>query len=517
MRLRAVGAASTRPRRRPTADSGFPLTTAPVDQAGDFLTRLIPIVRIADIIDVLLVATFLFIIISWLRQSRSRTATRRVVVVGLPLLIVYFLADTFDLLLVETLIQVLIFVLLLALVVVFQSDLRRLLDRLGALGIRRTKPTHADSETVNNLAAVAGKLSSTRTGALIAIRGAEPWDSHVQGGIELGGVVSRPLLYSIFAPDTPGHDGAVLVEGDRVTAFGVHLPLSSRPPRVSHAGGTRHTAALGLSEECDAMVIVVSEESGTISVARDGELTPLESPGDLRALINEFWGQHYRGKPLAGRPSQVRRRIENVGISVLLAVGAWFLFVYSSDTVQRSFMLPVAFRNVPQEWVLDTERVVDVRVVISGPENTFRTLDPVNLVITFDLPDPEPGRNELLIRDSNLALPSGLSLSDADPSSVDVVARRFVRLTLPVLVRMIGDLPDSRAIRPEPRTVDVFVPEDSPSTPEGIPTETIDLSLVTSVGPIVVPLSLPVGVRLARDQASEITARVQRRVPAARP
>jgi diadenylate cyclase len=501
---------------RPTSESGFPINPELVDQ-GDFFSQLSLIVRIADIIDVLLVAIFLFIIISWLRQSSSRSAPRRVVVVGLPLVIVYFLADTYDLVLVESLVQVLIYVLLLALVVVFQSDLRRLLDRIGALGFRRPRPISEDSETVNNIAAAAGKLASTRTGALIAIRGSEPWDSHVQGGIELGGVVSRPLLYSIFAPDTPGHDGAVLVEGDRVTAFGVHLPLSSRPPAVSHAGGTRHAAALGLSEECDAMVIVVSEESGTISVARDGELTPVASARELRSRIDEFWDEHYRGKPSVGRQTWARRRLENAVASLLLAIGAWFLFVYNTATVQRSFVVPVAFRNVPQEWVLDTERVPDVRVVLSGPETTFRTLNPADLVITFDLPDPVPGDNELAIRDQNLAVPSDLTLSDVDPPSVSVLARRYVGLDLPVVVRTVGELPDSLALVAQERSVTVFVPEGTSSPPDRVPTQAIDLSRVTTESDITVPLLLPTGARLGRNQETEIVVEVQRRPVPLRP
>lgn len=116
----------------------------------------------------------------------------------------------------------------------------------------------------------ASKLGEMRTGALIAVKGAEPWDHHMQGGIELGGAISLPLLFSLFDHRTPGHDGALLIEGNRVTKFAVQLPLAPIPPHVIRYGGTRHAAGLGLAEVCDAFIVVVSEERGTISLAHDG-------------------------------------------------------------------------------------------------------------------------------------------------------------------------------------------------------------------------------------------------------
>src|SRR5919106_5454924 len=126
-------------------------------------------------------------------------------------------------------------------------------------------PDRPQSPLVDTLTEATAHMASLKTGALIAIRGREPWASQIHGGIELGGAVSAPLLYSIFNPDTPGHDGAVLIEDDRLTRFAAHLPLAEELPEVSRYGGTRHAAAVGLSQECDALVIVVSEERGTIS------------------------------------------------------------------------------------------------------------------------------------------------------------------------------------------------------------------------------------------------------------
>jgi diadenylate cyclase len=407
------------------------------------------------------------------------------------------------------LLRVLLIVLLLAAVVVFQSDLRRLLDRIGAWGFSHRADALPSSQTVNVLAEATAKMAAARTGALIAIRGAEPWDSHIQGGISLNGEVSRPLLYSIFAPDTPGHDGAVLLEGDRITKFGAHLPLAARLPEASRFGGTRHAAALGLAEECDALVIVVSEERGTISVAENGELAPLSSASELGVRLDDFWRRHYGAKAAVGERWWGRRSIETALLSLSLAILAWLLFAFSPETVQRTFEVPVAFRNLPPVWVLEHDSLLEAHVVLSGSEQAFELLDPEDLIISLDLADPEPGVNELVIDEDNLELPSELSLSDVEPREVSVIARRQATIELPVQVRTAGVLPDSLRLIPDPESVTVLVPEGA-SPPDRVLTEPIDLRRATGTSRITSTLVLPPGIRLLPDQSAEVAVRVER-------
>src|SRR5699024_8867990 len=126
------------------------------------------------------------------------------------------------------------------------------------------------------IAEAASKMADEKTGALIVIRGNDQWDRHIHGGIKLEGEISLPFLLSIFNPESPGHDGAVLLEDHEITRFGVHLPLSTNLNRQL-TSGTRHAAALGMSEHCDALVVVVSEERGVISVAQAGHLFEVDT------------------------------------------------------------------------------------------------------------------------------------------------------------------------------------------------------------------------------------------------
>ena len=482
-----------------------------MDGADEMFGNFIRVVRWADVVDVLLVTLFLYFLISRLRRSIPGSASRRVVVVAVLFGAIYLLARWFDLYLVGNLIRVLLIVLLLAAVVVFQSDIRRALDRIGSWGFfHRAGDGAGSSPAVDVLAEAAARLAETRTGALIAIRGFEPWDSHIQGGIGLGGKVSQPLLFSIFNPETAGHDGAVLMEADCVTKFGAHLPLAAHIPEVSRFGGTRHSAALGLAEECDALVIVVSEERGTISVAERGRLLPLQSPTELKGHLERFWQRHYSGNGENRRRPWSRRRAETAAISVGAAVLAWFVFAYNPDTVYRTFEVPIQFRNLPSDWALENDVPRDARIGISGSERSFELLNPASLVISLDLANPENGTNQLVIDEENLNLPSGVNLEDVDPREITVEAQQLEAVELPIEVRTRGELPDSLTLVeliPDPGKVTLLMPRGN-RVPSQLATEPIELAEVTRTSEIRSRFVLPTGARLPAGRSMDVTVRV---------
>ena len=236
-----------------------------------FLTEL----RLADALDIAIVAVLLWMLIVWLRTTRARPAF-----VGLGILgIVYLVVQQLELRLTVRIFQGFFAAVVLMLIVIFQDDLRRLFERIAVAGLRprRARPGPGVIEILTRAAA---ELASSRTGALIVIPGRDPLGRHLEGGVHLRGRISEALLLSLFDPHSVGHDGAVIVEGNEVSRFGVHLPLSSDPAALG-PGGTRHAAALGLAERNDALCIVVSEERGTISVARNGRLRQLASVSQL--------------------------------------------------------------------------------------------------------------------------------------------------------------------------------------------------------------------------------------------
>lgn len=275
----------------------------------------------SDALDVLLVALLLYTAMSWLRRAHAALAFG-----GLSLLGgVYLGARLLDLQLTTRVFQGSFAVLALVLVVIFQDELRRGFEELASFALGRRGERRPRLDTADLLARALADLAAARVGALVVVAGTQRLDRLLQGGHELGGRVSPALLASLFDPHSPGHDGAVVVEDRDVTRFGAHLPLA-RGVAALGGLGTRHSAALGLSERSDALCLVVSEERGSVSAARNGELRALGSEDELAKLI----ATHYRERRALGRARPkllelVRGRHAEKLAALLLAVGLWLL------------------------------------------------------------------------------------------------------------------------------------------------------------------------------------------------
>ncbi len=228
-------------------------------------------VKFTDFIDILILAALLFYIYRFIRNRRAgRLAIGLLFVVAVMLLSV-----ALNLKALKFVLQNFYQVGMIAIIVIFQSDLRAALERFGTTPIKGLKSLNAGDmkkivEMADVLSEAADALARTRTGALIAIERNTKLGEYLGQGVILNAEMSSPLLRNIFVNKAPLHDGAVIIRDRRIYAAGCYLPLSGKD--VNKDLGTRHRAALGLSEVSDAVVIVVSEETGTISIAVDGEL-----------------------------------------------------------------------------------------------------------------------------------------------------------------------------------------------------------------------------------------------------
>ncbi|HEV2121373.1 MAG TPA: diadenylate cyclase [Chloroflexota bacterium] len=472
-----------------------------------FFTDLAHNLRLAAVVDVALLAAFLYVFIAWIRQDTSRGASGRALTFTLLFVLVYSLATIFQLYLVGRLLEVLLIAFLVAAVVLFQMDLRRLLDRIGSWSFfRRPLNGREAPEVVDILTETAANLAEQHTGALIAIRGREPWARLLRGGVRLEGRLSQPLLISIFDDSSPGHDGVVLLEGDCVTHFAVHLPLTENLPEVSRFGGTRHAAALGLAEQCDALVIVVSEERGTISVAEGEHITELASASELKERLTYFWQRHYgQGRAAQGRQN-LWRRLQTAALALSLSAVLWLLFAYNPEVAYRTFVIPVEFLNVSSEWALTEIEPAEVQVALTGTQQAFRSLDPSQLVMSFDMQGTQEGDSIFTVGESNLQLPAGLHLYNAEPDSVRVDMQRLVRRWVPVRVQTSGALPDSLelvVLQAEPDSILLTLPANT-DPPDSVVTQPLDLREVTRSTTLQQPLVLPPRLESAAEQTQEV-------------
>jgi len=252
----------------------------------------IPQLTPARVIDILAVA---YLIYQFVAIVRGRRAAH--ILSGLWILaVIYLMAVWFKLELLRTVLATLAPYTAIALIVMFQSEIRRLLARMGRgwLGLGGQLERR---EVIDEIIAAVGQMSRQKTGALIVVEREIGLRTFVESGVALDAVVSRDLLCSIFHPGAALHDGAVILQGDRVGASACFLPLAMST--VAPGLGTRHRAAIGITEETDALAIVVSEQTGQISLAARGEMEPDVSLNRVRERLS----RHVPGQTSGPDPS----------------------------------------------------------------------------------------------------------------------------------------------------------------------------------------------------------------------
>lgn len=250
-----------------------------------------PEIQVKDVIEMLIIAVIIYEIMLWIKNTKAWMLLRGIIMLGAFILLAWiFQMHTILYLAAQS-----INVLAIAAVVVFQPELRRALEKLGEKNIlsninpfdRNKENERFSDETADSIVKACYEMGKVCTGALIVVEQAIRLNEYEMTGIELDCKVSSQVLINIFEHNTPLHDGAVIVRGDRITSATCYLPLSDNMS-ISKDLGTRHRAALGMSEVCDALVIVVSEETGLVSVASGGKLERGIKRDDLRERLSQI-------------------------------------------------------------------------------------------------------------------------------------------------------------------------------------------------------------------------------------
>ena len=380
-------------------------------------------IGVADVIDILVVTVLLYTATAWLRQTQAAFVIRGIFVLAA----VYIVARYLDLQLTAWLFQGFFAIFLIIIVVIFQEELRQIFERIAVWSLATKPPRPLRSDAVDILVGTLADLAKEKIGALVVVEGRDPIDRHIMGGIELGGKLSAPLLKSIFDPHSAGHDGAVIIENDRISRFAAHLPLSNDFQQLANVG-TRHSAALGLTELSDALCIAVSEERGTISFARNGRLRQVDNIQELGLLLRRFLQEKY--------PSSERRTFslalvrENWVVKLVtfsLAVGLWYVLIPGSSTVEVTYKLPVQVQNLPADYHVEEVMPSQVNATFTGPRRAFYFFDPGKLKVTVDLSATDPGRKVLRLTEQNVQHPQDLTLQQLDPQTLRVSVRKVSR------------------------------------------------------------------------------------------
>ncbi len=267
-------------------------------------------IGIIDIIDVLLVAALLYAVYAFIRDRRAG----RLAVGILLLAVIMIVSNLIGFRTVSYIMTNFFQIGFIALIVVFQPELRSALEKVGgeplrglrSIGDMRDTSKNATERMIAELSTACGDMSADRIGALVVIERTTNLDNIVKGGSELNSDVTAAVLRSVFFKGTPLHDGAAIIRDNRLYRAAVILPLSADEKGQARRHGTRHHAALGICEESDAIAVVVSEETGGISLAYAGTLTPLKDKNELRSRLIDLLtaGTTHRKKQRTGRKSR---------------------------------------------------------------------------------------------------------------------------------------------------------------------------------------------------------------------
>lgn len=373
----------------------------------------------ADIADILVVAVLLYTATAWLKQTRAAFIIRGIFILAA----VYIIARYFDLQLTAWLFQGFFAIFLIIIVVIFQEELRQIFERIAVWSLAKgSRPIRSDA--IDVLVGTLADLAKDRIGALVVVEGKDPIARHVMGGIELEGKISEPLLKSIFDPHSPGHDGAVVIEHERISRFATHLPLSNDFQQLAHVG-TRHSAALGLAELSDALCIAVSEERGTISLARDGRLRQVDNVQEVALSLRRFLQEKY---PAPGERkiswSLLRENWVSKLVTFSLALGLWYVLVPGSSTVEVTYRIPVQVQNIPPDSQLEEVAPSEVSATFTGPKRAFYFFDPTRLKVVLDASTMEAGRRTLRLSEQNVQHPQDLTLQQITPGTLRISLRK---------------------------------------------------------------------------------------------
>ena len=421
------------------------------------LTTLIKgIIGWKAVVDIVLIAAGLF----FLYHTLLRLGTWRIVAGIMLAAFLVLIANVLNLKGLEWIFGNFSQVAVIALVVIFQPELRKIFER--AASVRRSEIRDVGDELSHMIIDSLIKLAAQRRGAIVVFPGKEPIQEWLSGGFKLDARPSIPLIMSIFDPNSPGHDGALIIEKGKFTRFGVRLPVS-QSSKLPDEFGTRHHAAMGLSEKSDALVIAVSEERGKISIFDQGKFQQLNDPEKLAKTITSHW-KHTSSYPFELPEGKKRWLVfSQMFVSLCLAVFFWAaLIIAQGEMLEKVVTVPVEYTASPADLILVGDKQKEVRLHLAGSKSDLDSINPAGLNVKIDLSKAVPGRQIFLISGENLRLPKNVNLLDMVPSSMELTLAAIVEQEVNIKPQLVGKLPAGlKIIEIEviPQKVKVLSPE----------------------------------------------------------
>ncbi len=271
-----------------------------IQEFMDTYFRRMPDIRWTDIVEIIILSFVVYSILVWVKNTKAWSLLKGVIVIA----IFWLIAAIFDMETILWIAENMVNIASIAIIVILQPELRKAMEELGRKNFiasllpfdsGKSESGLFSDRTINEITKACVEMGKVKTGALIVIEKSQPLAEYERTGIDIDGVVTSQLLINIFEHNTPLHDGAVIIRGNRVTSATCYLPLSDNM-LLSKELGTRHRAGVGISEVTDSLTVIVSEETGRISIAYEGNLERNLNGDTLKERLREIQGKPAEGK-----------------------------------------------------------------------------------------------------------------------------------------------------------------------------------------------------------------------------
>ncbi len=364
--------------------------------------RILATLRWQDVVDILFLTTLAYHLYVWFWGTKAVKALVGLLALG----IVFLMARSWGLFLTTWFFQILWQVLVILLIILFQAEIRQVLERFSPFHVIRSRLRRGACEWIKGLAEAAFSMAEQRIGALLVIEQRDRVDQWVLGGVPLNCDVSPEILLTIFQKSSPLHDGALLLRGERADRAAAFLPLSMRDG-LPKEWGTRHRAAAGLSERCDAWVVVVSEERGRVSLAHGGSVREVADRDDLCQLLSEaLTPPDGVGVPLLPRWGRLITLRWPAKLGALCGVCLLWVLLAGQQDVEVTVHIPVETTHLPEQMEIVEPVNAEVQVTVRGLRKDAMSLNESNVHAELDLTLARLGRRTFRITRDQILIPN---------------------------------------------------------------------------------------------------------------
>jgi diadenylate cyclase len=379
-----------------------------------------------SVLDVLLVAYLFYQCSLWIRGSRALLAAVGLAVIGG----IALLARWSGLILAGWLFQSLWAVIWLILIIVFQPELRQILERLSLLQLLRGRRGTVQKETLAEITDAVFDLAREHIGALIVLPQRDPLDLYLRGGVQVDAQMSREVLRALFQPPVPTHDGAVVLRAQRIDQAACFLPMTTATG-LPATYGARHRAALGLTERCDALCLLVSEERGTVALAHQGKLRLFSDPLSLSHELERTTPERFDEASYVDRLRiWLTYRLSAKALALGVAIGLW-IAVAGQQSTEMSLTVPIEYQRIASGVELRGEIPAEVGIRLRGSQLALAALRAGSVRLRVSLDHVRDGLNYVALTAHHLDLPPGVELTDMRPAFLAIEVRKKESLAAP--------------------------------------------------------------------------------------